>query len=194
VNTTEQNTNAKSSQESNVEFAIFDPISVKGQGDSVTESIEVPSRNAIAIFKHNGESNFSVRQYDASFNRIGGLVNEIVVFHGSKLLISNYKTIFEVSADGNWEIEIVPFFSIDSGSFDGEGAKVSGIFKAPNKGALKIIHSGDSNFSVRLYSSKGRKGYVNEIGSYDGTVIVDFGIDTAFWVVEADGKWSIAPR
>ena len=69
------------------------------------------------------------------------------------------------------------------------------MFKAPNRGVWRITHDGSSNFTVRIYPSSGRDRLVtNEIGIYDGTAIVDFGNDIAFWVVRADGNWTIEPQ
>ena len=56
-------------------------------------------------------------------------------------------------------------------------------------GAATLTHNGDSNFAVWAWGSTGRDLLVNEIGAYDGTVLVESGLVT--WDVSADGDWTV---
>ena len=52
-----------------------------------------------------------------------------------------------------------------------------------------INHAGDSNFVVTAYGASGRDLLVNEIGSYNGNVIIDDNV--LVLEIVADGNWSI---
>jgi hypothetical protein len=177
-----------------LELKTFDPIIITGSGDSVTNAVEVSLPYAIVTFTHNGRSNFIIHQYDDSFNRVGSLVNEIGVYAGNKLLEVDGNVVFNVRGDGDWEIKISPLVATEISSFSGNGDDVSGVFLAPANGVWEFTHDGSSNFIIHLYTSNGRRSIVNEIGAYNGTKIVDFGNNMAWWVVRADGKWTIAPQ
>ncbi len=172
----------------------FDPVAIQGKGDTVTELVTVPVQYSAVSFAHDGKSNFIVRQYDGDFDRQGSLVNEIGKYTGSTLLDCDGEVIFEVEADGAWSIEIKPLEAAAQGDFSGTGSQVSGVFPATSKGVWEFAHAGKSNFIVRVYTSSGRDGVVNEIGKYSGSAVVDFGNDFAFWVVHADGAWSISQQ
>ena len=175
----------------------FEPILLSGNGATVTEVIEVPLPLAVVTLTHDGSRNFIVRQYDANFDRSSGLKNEIGVYVGSALLDTSRSdglVAFEVRADGNWTIEITPIIEVeDAIFFEGSGALVTGAFAAPANGPWRFTHDGSRNFIVRLYSSRGERGVINEIGVFDGTTVVNFGDSFAFWIVRADGNWTMEP-
>ena len=54
--------------------------------------------------------------------------------------------------------------------------------------AATLTHNGDSNFSVWAWGTT-RDLLVNEIGAYDGTVLVESGL--FIWDVSADGDWTV---
>jgi len=175
----------------------FAPITISGRGNSVTNVIKIPADYTIANLKHDGRSNFYIWVYDGSHELISLLVNTIGVYSGSSLLDvsrTNRDIILEVTADGNWTIEIVPFKAADTAAFSGSGDMVSGLFRAPASGTWIFTHDGRRNFIVWVYTSSGMRLAANEIGTYNGEKIINFGNDVAFWTVEADGNWTIRPR
>lgn len=74
---------------------------------------------------------------------------------------------------------------------------MSGQFSPPGSGAWTITHDGKRNFIVQLYcagDSFGPQLVQNMIGAVDGSKVVQFGRGLCYWVVQADGAWSLAPR
>lgn len=61
--------------------------------------------------------------------------------------------------------------------------------------ALEITHDGSSNFIVGSYTLSNERidGLVNDIGSYEGTVPINFftGEEVGFIEVQADGNWTM---
>jgi hypothetical protein len=179
------------------DIVTFEPILITGNGDTTTEAIEIPIEYAVASFKHDGRRNFIVTQYDDGYNRVGGLVNKIGVYSGDKFLdvsSANGIAVFEIRADGNWTIEIKALESTEEVTFSGSGDAVSGVFISPPNGPWTFTHDGERNFIVRIHATPRGRGVVNVIGKYEGSSIVDFGNEIAFWTVQADGNWSITPQ
>ncbi|MGA9347980.1 MAG: hypothetical protein WBW48_04155 [Anaerolineae bacterium] len=171
------------------------PITLTGRGDDVV-NVDKPDVPAIArISTTQSGGNFAVISYDSSGNRIGLLVNKIGSYSGTRpidFFDDEHTGRFEVKADGSWRIEILPLTSARSlsvpGRISGTGDDVI-ILRGSTPGVATISHRGDSNFAVIAYGTLGRDLLVNEIGSYDGKVIVsDYAI--ALEMV-ADGNWSV---
>ena len=102
--------------------------------------------------------------------------------------------ILEITATGNWEVTIEPLFTArlvlcSEGSAVGEGDDVVVVSDfIDSGGAATLTHNGDSNFSVWAWGTT-RDLLVNEIGAYDGTVLVESGL--FIWDVSADGDWTV---
>ena len=60
---------------------------------------------------------------------------------------------------------------------------------ADDGGAATLSHDGDSNFAIWAWGVAGRDLLVNEIGAYDGTVLVESGL--SIWDITADGNWTV---
>jgi hypothetical protein len=55
-----------------------------------------------------------------------------------------------------------------------------------------LQHTGTSNFVVYAYTSSGAELLVDEIGAYNGEVLLPAG--TLLLEVTADGAWTVAPQ
>jgi len=174
----------------------FEPVMLSGNGQTVTDFVNIPFPLAIAAITHDGSSNFSINQYDENFesgrpslvmNRIG-IVEDSVLLDTSSI---NGLVSFSVAADGNWTITIKPLIEANDMVFSGTGTLVTGVFQAPANAPWHFTHDGSRNFIVQLYSSRGTYTVINERGVFDGTTGVNFGDDLAFWIVRADGNWTI---
>ena len=158
--------------------------------------MDKPDLPAIArISTTQSGGNFAVISYDSSGNRIDLLVNRIGSYSGIRpidFLADEHTSRFEVKADGSWTIEILPLSSARSlsvpGEISGAGDDVILLY-----GSIPDIattsHSGDSNFVVIAYGGWGKDLLINEIGSYNGGVIV--GSDAMILEIMADGNWSV---
>lgn len=168
-----------------------------GRGDDVVE-VSIPlGEPAIVTLTHDGTSNFAVINHTASAERLDLLVNEIGKYQGTRPI--QFETdsdvgLLEITANGNWEITIQPLrkarnVSCTTGTAVGTGDDVIVLADFSDRGgAASITHNGDSNFSIWAWGD-GRDLLVNEIGEYDGTVLV--GSQFFVWDITADGDWTI---
>lgn len=87
------------------------------------------------------------------------------------------QTIYNPSKNPNW-------------SWQGSGDYVATGLEVTDYAVLNISHNGSSNFYVRVISDNNTDGLVNEIGSYNGQVLID---ESGTYEVEihADGNWNI---
>lgn len=122
------------------------------------------------------------------------LINEIGRYNGSRPIWGDDQTILAIDADGAWTLEIRSVWITDTAAFSGKGDAVSGAFVPPKGGPWNVIHDGESNFVVLLHCAGGSDLIQNEIGSVSGSIMVSFLEGPCLWEVEADGKWSLAPR
>ena len=103
--------------------------------------------------------------------------------------------ILEITATGNWEVTIEPLTQArlvfcSEGSAVGEGDDVVVVVDfSDSGGAATLTHNGDSNFTIWAWGVAGRDLLVNEIGAYNGTVLVESGL--FIWEVSADGDWTV---
>ena len=173
----------------------FDPIRVTGRGDDVV-TIDKPDIPAIVEITHQGSSNFVVTNFDHSGERIELLVNEIGAYSGTRPIDfaqSEWTNRLEIQADGSWTVEVKPMSSaktvlVPTSNLSGKGDSVI-LLAGSDPDTAVISHPGDSNFVVQAFGNS-RRLLVNEIGEYEGTVIVPR--DTAVLEVVADGGWQIA--
>lgn len=173
----------------------FDPIRIDGRGDDVV-SINKPDVPAIVRLTHTGSSNFIVTSHDGAGNEIDLLVNEIGPYEGTRPLdfaAAELTERLEIQADGNWAVVVEPLSAarsirVPAAKFSGQGDSVL-VLSGSSPDTADISHLGESNFVVKSY---GRTSHllVNEIGDYEGTVIIPG--DTAVLEVVADGQWQIA--
>lgn len=173
----------------------FDPIRVTGRGDDVV-AIDKPNVPAIVQLSHQGSSNFVVTSYDTNGNHLELLVNEIGSYNGIRPLdfaANDLTGRLEIQADGSWVVEVKPLSAaqvvlVPATNFSGKGDMVL-LLGGADPDTATLAHTGESNFVVQAYGNS-RRLLVNEIGNYDGTVIVPS--DTAVLEIVADGGWQLA--
>ena len=175
-------------------------VEVSGRGDDVVE-VDIPSDDpVIATITYSGRSNFVVWSHTAAAKRLDLLVNVIGAYQGVRPMQlgdgvgGGAVGILEITATGNWEVTIEPLFTArlvlcSEGSAVGEGDDVVVVFDfIDSGGAATLTHNGDRNFAVWAWG-RTRDLLVNEIGAYDGTVLVESGL--FIWDVSADGAWTV---
>jgi hypothetical protein len=178
----------------------FEPVRLEGRGDRVAR-FDIPAdAAAIADVTYSGRGNFAVWSLaeDGSTNRL--LVNEIGRYSGTVLFDERedeHSVALRVEARGNWEIVVKPVSAARrwdaTDTLTGRGDDVVIIF-APVVGLAtsRLEHRGQGNFAVWIYTEDGRRDLVvNEIGRYDGEILVRAG--AILLRVEADGRWSMSP-
>ena len=162
-------------------------VEVSGRGDDVVE-VDIPSDDpVIATITYSGRSNFVVWSHTAAAKRLDLLVNVIGAYQGVRPMQlgdgvgGGAVGILEITATGNWEVTIEPLFTArlvlcSEGSAVGEGDDVVVVSDfIDSGGAATLTHNGDRNFSVWAWGTT-RDLLVNEIGAYDGTVLVESGL------------------
>ena len=174
---------------------IPDPIVLTGTGDSI---VDVDNYFEFAIAHIVGNSSgrhFAVTNYGGDGESIDLLVNTTDPYDGIKPLDfrnGEHTTRFEIKANGEWTIEILPVsyarILTVPGSIEGSGDEV--FFLDGSKPDLVKITGNDEgrHFAVFSYGSSSDL-LVNTTDIYSGTVIVDG--DTIAIEVKANGPWTI---
>lgn len=174
-----------------------EPVKLSGTGKVVTDKFTPPSGVNRVTFDHQGQSNFIVHVFAANGDE-DFLVNTIGDYHGQVLLFASDPVYFEVNADGPWTAVVEPVLRTDTPAdqLAGHGDTVSDAFDPAQRGPVPYVlsHNGESNFIVHLYCVGGTDSVANEIGAFDGQVVVRFSDGPCIWEVKADGDWSIKPK
>lgn len=174
-----------------------EPVTLSGTGKVVTDKFTPPSGVNRVTFDYQGQSNFIVHVFATNGDE-DFLVNTIGDYHGQVLLFTSDPVYFEVNADGPWTAVIEPVFRTDTpvDQFAGHGDTVSDAFDPAQSGPVPYVlsHNGKSNFIVHLYCVGGIDSVANEIGAFDGQVVVRFSDGPCIWEIKADGDWSVKPK
>jgi hypothetical protein len=169
----------------------FVPFTLSGNGDSVP-SLTIPGdARAILEFSYSSSSNFIVIAYGSGDEYLDLLVNEIGAYSGRRPInfdVDDGRVRYlEINASGPWTISVLPP-SYAHTEWGGFGDDVVAITSTSASRPIRFIHTGSSNFIVWSFSKTQRLDLeVNEIGPYDGTVLLDGG--AAFLDIVADGSW-----
>jgi hypothetical protein len=181
------------------------PIVVTGAGQTLTDPITLEQGLGIFTMKHDGGSNFAIWFHDQSTGeRLELLVNEIGSWAGSHAIEipKSGSYIFDVAADGNWEISVLQPEPTNSLVFQspyeisGSGSQAV-YFVQLSSGLHKVTmtHDGSSNFAIWAFNADAsqRSLLVNEIGSFDGSTGLQIGNGGSYVVfdITADGNWTI---
>ena len=129
--------------------------------------------------------------YDLLVNTIGRYDGIVPIDFGD----NEHTTRFEVKASGPWTIEV-------KHAREARGEEIPGTINGKGNDVIRLVgydqnppdvahitHDGQENFVVYGYNDSGRDLLVNEIGNYDGEVIL--APSPFLLVVKADGKWTI---
>lgn len=170
---------------------------ITGSGDNV---ITIPDiyfgKLLVAQVTYDGPSNFVVKSYNATGGYVDLLINTIGDYSGRVpvyLATGDKVTTLEVTASGSWTLEFLPMNSwqlqhikYGKGTYEGVGDDVFMVYDVDSTVA-SIKNSGEHNFVVWGYTRESVDLLVNEIGSYDGRVMIG---NLVIVVVSSDGKWS----
>lgn len=173
------------------EFASF---ALTGTGDDVVSVGASAPNPALLDISYGGASNFVVWSQDSGFSTVDLLVNEIGRYEGTRPInhTSSADGVewLEITASGPWTIQVRPFCEMRILTGDLIAGTGDDVVRVNRSGAAALTHDGSSNFVVRSYDETDwLDTEVNEIGTYTGIVLIDFGTDIL--EVEADGNWSV---
>ena len=173
-----------------------------GDGDHLTEAIELLDGLVIIAAEHRGDSNFAIELLDAEGNHRGLAANTIGDYAGARAVSVSAGTYYlQITASGPWAI------NADNPNLDqppdglptaheATGDLVLGPFRlSSGLDRVSLSHKGESNFTVILYRSDGALVglLANEIGDYEGSTGQRISSDGLYFVdVQADGAWTFS--
>jgi len=171
------------------------PISISGSGDSI-ESADTGGRPSIAHITYTGGSNFVVRNYDASGERIKLLVNTIGAYDGTvgiDLRDDEHTTRFGIESSGSWTIEVLPLNQAREAQIpeviEGNGDDV--VLLRGDATDLMTVDASLANgtFSIWGFYDDLRYPVIYSTAPYTGTVLMLR--TTHLLTIEAEGPWSL---
>lgn len=173
---------------------IFEPIHYSGSGDSVLEIDEPDGMYVFQISGNESGNHFAVKSYDENGESLDLLVNTTSVYNGTTLGSTNGVKLLEISANGEWSIDLVSIYNMPSIS---AGETYSGANDAViqiNTDGLTAEVSGNESerhFAVKAYDLNWNyiDLLVNTTDIYSGTVMLTNSPNLL--VINADGPWSI---
>lgn len=173
-----------------------EPIVLTGTGDSLVDIEKGEWVALVHIIGNSAGGHFAVKNYDANDQDIDLLVNTTDPYDGVRpldFLVGEHTYGFDVTATGDWTIEVIPLPLIEkvsaSESIEGVGDFVFAIQGEPRRATI-TGNAGSSHFAVKAYSSSSIDLLVNTTDPYNGEVRLEPGV--AIIEVIAVGDWSIS--
>lgn len=120
-------------------------FSYSGTGDDIVSGAKTDSFSFAHII-HVGDGHFSVKGHRG--NDYDLLVNTTDPYDGTTLIFPNQEYKFEVSAKGDWTIELYKIGTSSSDSFSGNGDCITPVFLKTSD-VYEITTSGSGHFSVK---------------------------------------------
>ena len=156
------------------------------------EAQDVPT---VATISNRGQGNFAVISYiGAEYDDL--LINEIGRYDGSVYVAPGVDTL-EITSGGQWQVDrsFIDAATPWDGTSDisGQGDSVV-VLTGGSFGATTIRNRGDSNFAVIAYSEFGDylDLLVNEIGNYEGEVLLPIDDPVVLAIHAVGGSWSMS--
>lgn len=173
------------------DFQELEPFfSYSGTGDDIVSGVKTESTSYVHII-HEKNGYFSVKGYYGDDSDL--LVNTTDSYAGTTLLFPNQEYRFEVSAKGDWTIELYKIGTSSTDSFSGNGDCVTPIFLKTSD-VYEITTSGGGYFSVKGWGNRDYDLLVNTTDeNYSGKVMFDSKDDYAFFEIKASREWEIKP-
>lgn len=165
-------------------------FSYSGTGDDIVSGVKTESTSYAHII-HGENGYFSVKGYYGDESDL--LVNTTDSYDGTTLLFPNQEYRFEVSARGDWTIELYKIGTSSTDSLSGSGDCVTPIFLKTSD-VYEITTNGGGYFSVKGWGNRDYDLLVNTTDeNYSGKVMFDSKDDYAFFEIRASREWEIKP-
>ena len=121
------------------------------------------------------------------------LVSGSGVYAGTVPLLGQGPYGFEVESGGSWTIQPEPLIRTEDTAFQGHGDSVTDLF-VPAGSTYRLRHQGEGDFLVWLYTTAGETLLLHGLGPCEAEAQLTVPADSlAFFVVRADGDWSLEP-
>lgn len=179
------------------EIVICDPISYSGSGDDVIDIEPFDQPWMLHIVGNSSGRHFAVKGYDEALNYVDLFVNISDPYDGYVFDSTQSTTTLEISAEGDWTVEIVSLYTADVLSV---GAPLSGqgdrVLAVAFPDALWAFHmkgnSDEHHFAVKGYTPEldYTDLFVNTTEYYDG-VTLDPSQSTAYLAVTSESEWTV---
>lgn len=161
-----------------------------GTGDDIVSGAKTESAS-YAHITHEKNGHFSVKGYYGDDSDL--LINTTDSYDGTTLLFPNQEYRFEVSAKGDWTIELYKIGTSSTDSFSGNGDCVTPIFLKTSD-VYEITTNGGGHFSIKGWGNNDYKLLVNTTEeNYSGKVMFNSKDDYAFFEIKANREWEIKP-
>lgn len=192
VNEIQENVNEdKTTEETLNDFQNTEPIfSYVGNGDDVVSGMTAINTSYAHII-HSGSGHFSVKGHHGSGYDL--LVNTTDPYDGMTLIYPNEEYTFEVTAEGEWTIEIYQLGTSSTDVFSGSSDFVTPVFVRTSD-IYEISTTGGGHFAVKGWGNYGYDLLVNTTDeNYSGKVMFDNDEQYAFFEITASREWEIKP-
>lgn len=185
------------------------PVRVNGSGTDVSEAVTLEAGVLLAQITHTGTGTFAVTLLNAAGESVVELADSTGPWVGSRAVVlpETGEYVAEVTADGDWQIELDardPATSIISElPFEQTGAGSQAVYfvrVAPGERTLAAVHDGLTGFSVTVISSDGSfvdevmasSGVVDTVETFTVPALAEGDTDTFLLVdIRASGNWTI---
>lgn len=178
-------------QETNLQdFQTESFFTYSGTGDDIVSGVKTETLS-YAHITHAKNGHFSVKgHYGDSYDL---LVNTTDSYDGTTLLFPNQEYRFEISARGDWTIELYKIGTSSTDSFSGNGDCVTPIFLKTSD-VYEITTNGGGHFSIKGWGDMGYDLLVNTTDKdYSGKVMFDNKEEYVFFEIKASREWEIKP-
>lgn len=173
-------------------FMPFDPIEYTGTGDSVIFLDDIPSGWVLYAEGNAADRYFCIRGYDDKDRSTELFVNTTEPYSGTTIDGNFATTQLEITATGDWRIEIRPLIGCDTITV-GEPYKSSGdavlIVSGDAKTADIYGNAREAYFGIHAIGTGSADLLVNTTEEYSGTV--NCKNNPQFIVVSASDEWGI---
>lgn len=161
-----------------------------GTGDDIVSSVKTETISYAHII-HAKNGHFSVKGHYGDDSDL--LINTTDSYDGTTLLFPDQEYRFEVSARGDWTIELYKIGTSSTDSFSGNGDCVTPIFLKTSD-VYEITTNGGGHLAIKGWGDSGYDLLVNTTDeNYSGKVMFDSKDDYAFFEIKASREWEIKP-
>lgn len=173
-------------------FVIPQAVHYSGTGDDV---LTISPPEGVYVFRINGNGDgkhFAVWGYDAEGNRTELFVNTTEPYSGVTLDPSLSTALLEITATGDWEIELVSIYEMPTigqgDSIEGFGDSVM-LISSHGLTASIVGNSVSAHFAVKSYGSSNYNLMVNTTEPYEGKVMIKG--NPFILTVTSEDSWTI---
>ena len=173
-------------------------VALEGHGTTASDEITPQYSGGLTIgidvvtLTHAGRSSFIVTAVQGDQSEV--VTSAIGGYRGQRPLVVQGPLSFQVTADGDWTLEVRPLPSGAQPAFSGTGDAVSAYFAPPLAATWDISHDGQTSFFVFAHCVGGSMVVEDKTGALQDSPQLEFPRGPCFWEVRADGAWSMQPR